>query len=254
MKTLVRVLGVYQLLLSAFSLVFLIVAFIVVFRSDPDVHIHWFPMVCVILLCGTGAGICAVNGVRWIAAGSTRPLVRWKGLTPISILFTVLLTLIGAAALARTDWRSVSQTRLTSQEHPLLWQKAPGFSAIDISGHAVDSSNLIGRYVLLDFWASWCSPCVNALPDVQRARETFPEDKLAILGISRDQDIGSLKSFLARHDYTFTHIFDDRGEISALYSVSAIPMNFLIDPNGTIVAANMRGRTLLAVLSSHMRK
>lgn len=262
MKFIKLLFGIYQLILSVIGLSFLIFSGIMISRSNPD-NVHWLMLICVLFTVGTGIGFCSLSGVRFIFS-SRNLLEKFKGLTPISIVFTILLTLVLGILLAGTDWDWEAFSEALSQElnspfqrqlspSPLLKQNAPDFSANDINGNPIRLSDLRGKYVLLDFWATWCGPCVKELPNVQKARESFPEDKLVILGINKDRDISILKSFLKEQTYTFSQIFDEKGEISSLYRVSGIPMNFLINPNGVVVDTDMRGRRLLKVISSHIK-
>jgi peroxiredoxin len=130
---------------------------------------------------------------------------------------------------------------------------APAFSAPDTSGQQVALSDFRGKYVLLDFWASWCFPCREENPMVVKAFNQFHEQRFTVLSVSLDQP-GKKEAWLkAIHDdqLQWQHVSDLKywnNEVAQLYAVRSIPQNFLIDPNGKIIAANLRGEALIQQL------
>lgn len=133
--------------------------------------------------------------------------------------------------------------------------KAPLFAAPDTSGNTVNLKDFRGKYVLLDFWASWCGPCREENPNVVKAYEQFKDKGFTVLGVSLDQP--------GKHDawvkainadgLVWQHVSDLKfwkSDIAKLYSIRSIPQNFLLDPQGKIVAANLRGEALLQKLQA----
>jgi len=133
--------------------------------------------------------------------------------------------------------------------------KAPLFAAPDTSGNTLNLKDLRGKYVLLDFWASWCGPCREENPNVVKAYEQFKDKGFTVLGVSLDQP--------GKHDawvkainadgLVWQHVSDLKfwkSDIAKLYSIRSIPQNFLLDPQGKIVAANLRGEALLQQLQA----
>ncbi|MGN6416490.1 MAG: redoxin domain-containing protein [Pseudobacter sp.] len=131
--------------------------------------------------------------------------------------------------------------------------KAPLFSMQDTSGKMVDLADFRGQYVLVDFWASWCGPCRAENPHVVKAFKKFSSRNFTILGVSLDKENGKeawLKA-IADDKLRWTHVSDLKfwkNEAAKLYLVSSIPSNFLIDPNGVIVARDLRGEKLSETL------
>jgi len=126
---------------------------------------------------------------------------------------------------------------------------APDFTQMTPDNRPVKLSDFKGKYVLIDFWASWCGPCRAENPNVVKVYNQYKDRGFTILGISLDNEKAReawLKA-ITKDQLTWTQVSDLKGwynEVAALYSVKAIPQNFLIDPSGKIIAKNLRGGEL----------
>jgi thiol-disulfide isomerase/thioredoxin len=123
------------------------------------------------------------------------------------------------------------------------------FRAIDIEGRELTSSALRGRVVVLDFWATWCAPCLKEVPTYQRLRREHDASKLEIVGISVDVlDRRGLVSWLHRQQVTWTQVHDRRGyngELAQQFKVTSLPTTYVCAANGKMIAANVRGERLI---------
>ena len=139
---------------------------------------------------------------------------------------------------------------------PAVGAAAPAIQAATPDGGTASLASLKGRYVLVDFWASWCGPCRAENPNVVAAFQKFKGKNFTILGVSLDTDGDKWKRAISDDGLTWTHVSDLQGweSIAARdYSVQSIPTNFLVTPDGKIVARDLRGSALEEKLAEVLR-
>lgn len=141
--------------------------------------------------------------------------------------------------------------------------EAPEIAMSNTKGKEMKLSDLRGSYVLIDFWASWCGPCRRENPNVVRAYQKYKKakfkdgDGFEIFSVSLDSDIPRWEAAIKKDGLDWKHHVSDLkkwdNEAAAMYGVSSIPMSFLVDPNGIIVAKNLRGIELHRQLDKYVK-
>jgi thiol-disulfide isomerase/thioredoxin len=134
------------------------------------------------------------------------------------------------------DPKSQRASRYISQPELARARMAPAFAVNTLDGQRVSLDDFKGKVVLLDFWATWCGPCRQALPHMRNIAKNFQGQPLVILSVSLDSDEQKWKDFVAQNEMTWLHYRDGgfQGPISRMFAVGSIPHTFTIDADGVL--------------------
>lgn len=123
---------------------------------------------------------------------------------------------------------------------------APDFTLKNPSGKDVKLSDFRGKVLLLDFWATWCGPCMHEMPNVKKEYVKYKEKGFEVLGVSLDREEKDWKKVISARGFNWNHVLDENGSnsVARLYNVRGIPFTLLIDKEGRIIGKNLRGPVL----------
>jgi peroxiredoxin len=150
-----------------------------------------------------------------------------------------------------SPYKQAIQKRVDVLRSVQIGQTAPDFTMNDSTGKAIALSSLKGKVLLVDFWASWCSPCRAENPNVVKAWQAYNKKGFDVLGVSFDTNREKWIKATKDDNLTWTHVSDLKGwgnEAGKLYGVNSIPANVLLDADQKIIARNLRGEDLLKKL------
>ena len=149
------------------------------------------------------------------------------------LVLIVVIALVGA---------SVYLVSSSSSRPPSEWVKsvvvgdlAPDFQLEDTKGNKVTLSDLRGKVVLVNFWATWCPPCLEEMPSMERLNEVIAGDDFVMLAVNAEENGRSVvPAFLEKTPYTFPILYDDKGVVQKRYGVFKFPESFIIQKDGTV--------------------
>lgn len=141
-------------------------------------------------------------------------------------------------------------TKIAGKKRSVIGSIAPDFTMNDVNGKPVTLSKYRGKYVLLDFWASWCVPCRQDNAYLKAAYKKYKDKDFTIISVSVDENGNSWKQAVAKDQLTWTQISDLKkpNKVAELYGVQPIPDNFLNDPQGEIIERGLHGENLIKQL------
>ena len=150
-------------------------------------------------------------------------------------------------SISGTKFAKLATKRVEDVRGTTVGYKANNFSQTTPDGKVVSLSDFRGKYVLIDFWASWCRPCRMENPNVVSAYNRFKDKGFTVLGVSMDSNKEPWVNAIKQDGLVWTQVSDLKGwgnEVGKMYSVTGIPQNFLVDREGKIIAKDLRGAAL----------
>ncbi len=130
---------------------------------------------------------------------------------------------------------------------PRPGKEAPDFTLETLDGETIRLSDLRGKIVLINFWATWCPPCREEMPALQAAYEKHRDEGFLILGVDLQEAPDTVRAFRDEFGITFPLLLDRDGAVFNLYRIQAIPTSFFVDPQGTIQVLHVGPMTLTTI-------
>ena len=153
-------------------------------------------------------------------------------------------------------WFSRFTTEVEKKTRLMIGKKAPDMDLVSKDGKKIKLSSLKGKYVLLDFWASWCGPCRKEVPALKKAYQAYKAKGFEIYSVSVDKDKKAWQLAIKQDESPWIHVVEDKtatNPISNLYQVETIPRTFLLDKEGIIIEKNLRGEAISEKLKEVLR-
>lgn len=142
--------------------------------------------------------------------------------------------LLVAAVLGAVVTGSLSAAPVV-EEAPKVGYRAPRFKLADLQGKPLGLGELEGKVVLLNFWASWCAPCVEEMPALRQLQAAMPATSFTVVALAQDIESADVSKFLKDHPVNFPVALDEDNDIARTYKVRGLPVTFLLDKKGQIV-------------------
>ena len=170
-------------------------------------------------------------------------------------VFALPLAQSKEAPLSADEKKVLKKLRITPATQ---WIEAHDFAGKMMDAKSVNLQDYRGRFVLLNFWATWCSPCLKEMPDLENAYNEMGQEKLVVLAVGMGESVEKIKAFFNKYSFTFPLLADNRMKITKLYGVRNIPVTYLIDPDGVVLGRALGVRDwaspdLLAFIDSRLK-
>jgi thiol-disulfide isomerase/thioredoxin len=165
---------------------------------------------------------------------------RTSGPRPATFVLWLVTWLFALPVTAQIEVPELSH-RLTALEKPM---EAPGFTLTDMDGDSHSLADYRGKVVLINFWASWCPPCVREMPSLERLYQALEDEPFIVLAVNQWENADHVFAFMGRIDVfpTFPILFDPDSAVSEAYGVKGLPTSFIVDKRGRVVFRAIGGR------------
>jgi thiol-disulfide isomerase/thioredoxin len=172
-----------------------------------------------------------------VVNGQEENAMRRKAVCHVTTIVAALgLLLGGEAADAREDlFEALGMAKVPPKA-------ASDFTLLDTDGQQVSLQQYRGKVVFLNFWATWCIPCREEMPALERLHQAYQAQDLAIISIDLKEGADQVKAFFQKHGLSFPSLLDPNGTVFRDYLVAGMPTTYLIDRNGTLLARGVGGR------------
>ncbi len=180
------------------------------------------------------------------ASWVTWDMVKGRGVIIEPVTYEPLFNSVDQKFRDSEEGKKIAE-RIAITKKSAIGNKVMDFTQNNMGGAPVTLSSLKGKYVLVDFWASWCGPCRAENPNVLKAYQKFKDRNFEVLAVSLDDNKEKWAEAVEKDGMPWIQVSDLKGwknDVAVQFGILAIPQNLLIDPNGTIIAKNLRGEAL----------
>jgi peroxiredoxin len=161
---------------------------------------------------------------------------RWVACPVAALGIALALLLAGKGAVAKDHlFDAMGMTKVSGQ-------RAPDFTLSGVEGIQVSLQQYKGKVIFLNFWATWCIPCREEMPALEKLHQTYQGQDLVVLAIDHKESPDQVKAFFAKHSLSFPAVIDANGAVFRAYSVTGMPTTYLIGRDGNILARGIGGR------------
>ncbi len=170
---------------------------------------------------------------------------------PMNNFFSLVLLLCFSLILSACGQEEEQQQKMSEEPPPRVitmqpyglpvkGNPAPDFTLVDIEGRTWTLSELKGQVVFLNFWATWCPPCISEMPSMQNLYNTLPQDQFKMLAVLYSDEAGNAKDFAEKLDITLPILVDEGNRVGMEYGLTGVPETFILDKQG-IIRETMKG-------------
>ena len=161
-----------------------------------------------------------------------------------SLIVLIFAVLIGVAIITVNTYNSTnskanSSTKSIGINPSVIKPKTIDFKLKDLDGKELSLSDLKGKKVFLNFWATWCPPCKAEMPEIEKLYEETKDSDLVIVAVEIGESLDTVKSFIDSNKYSFKVLLDSDQSVASKYNISSIPISYFIDVDGNIVSKNV---------------
>jgi peroxiredoxin len=131
------------------------------------------------------------------------------------------------------------QTQEMAPPPPEKPKPAPAFTLSSIKGKSVSLASFAGKPAMINFWATWCAPCIKELPELERIYGLYRDRGLSVILVNQQETAEVVRKYIEEHGYTMTALLDEKGQTAEKYQVFGLPTTFFVDKAGTIRRTHM---------------
>lgn len=171
------------------------------------------------------------------------------GMLALALALVALVVIQGCATSNPDSGRGAGTGAKAGELEPApeAGHPAPDFALTDLDGNTVRLSDLRGKVVFINFWATWCPPCRAEMPEIEAVHQEYKDKGVVVIGVDISEPESTVRQYIQRGGFTWTIVMDSTGEVARNYNIAAIPTSFFLDREGVIRAVNIGAMTKRAM-------